>query len=43
MKFSVRIFSLLLAVILLAGILPVHVFAAGKPIMYGIGFVNTDN
>lgn len=43
MKFSVRIFSLLLAVILLAGILPVTVFAAGRPIMYGIGFVNTDN
>ena len=42
MKFTARIFSLFLAVVLLVSALPVTALAAGN-IMYGIGFVNTDN
>ncbi len=42
MKLTARIFSLMLAVVLLVGALPMTALAAGN-IMYGIGFVNTDN
>jgi len=42
MKISTRLFSILLAAVLLIGIVPTNVFAKGD-IMYGIGFVNTDN
>ena len=42
MKVSTRIVSLLLAMVLFVSILPVTAMAAGN-IMYGIGFVNTDN
>lgn len=41
MKVSTRIFSLLLAMILIFGIVPMNALAKGD-IMYGIGFVNTD-
>ena len=42
MKFTARIFSIILAVVLLVSALPVTALAAGN-IMYGVGFVNTDN
>jgi cell wall-associated NlpC family hydrolase len=42
MKLTTRIFSVILAVVLLVSALPMTALAAGN-IMYGIGFVNTDN
>ena len=42
MKFSTRIVSLVLAVVLVFGIIPMNAQAKGE-IMYGIGFVNADN
>ena len=42
MKFPTRIVSLLLAVVLIFGIIPMSAQAKGE-IMYGIGFVNTEN